>query len=214
MGELLLVGSVLFLIIAVLVLRRRPRLSWPDKLRRLHAGVARHAEWMAPDEVVRTVEQDYHDTQAWMAKAVLGGYVSFIKEAPIYFSGNYLKRQERAAAIYLETAGRGPRFTGRLETKSAIRVRCFASDGLSCILIDHQTERRMFTYEYWDKLLLLTQKLEGGALVYRMVYDPMAGRWKIDEFIQQLPLGWENKAMSDAPFPLDETLPVSFGRDL
>src|SRR5688572_27931147 len=156
MIEFAIVGLIVAMIV-VAVIARWSRTAQPIYLRRLHAGVNNKAEWMAPDDVVRAVETDYLDAQCWMADALLAGYIRFVKEAPQYFTGSYLKQQLHIADQQLR--GRGPRFIGVLRAHHYIRVRYFSDDGQTCYLVDLQTERRMATYDYWQLRRLHTQDL-------------------------------------------------------
>jgi hypothetical protein len=209
--EFAIIGLIIA-IIAVIVLRQRTRMTWPVALRRLHAGVNDKAEWMASDDVVQRVEADYLAAQRWMSEALLAGYVRFVNEAPAYFVGSYLKREQHNADVQMR--GPGPRLIGILRAHHHIHVRHFSDDGLSCYVVDQQTERRMATYDYWELRRLHTQDLGEGAYVYRMVYDRTADRWKIEELIQQLPMGWCAQAVSNPAIRLEQSLPIASGRDI
>jgi len=210
MLEFAIIG-LMIAIIAVVAIGRRKRVAWPGNLRRLHAGVNDKAEWMASDDVLQRVESDYLQAQRWMSEALLAGYTRFMSEAPNYFAGSYLKREQHNASIQIRK--RGPRLIGVLRAHHHIRIRHFSDDGLTCYVVDQQTERRMATYDYWQLRRLHTQDLGEGAYVCRMVYDRAARRWKIDEFIQQLPLGWCAEAVSNPAIRLERSLPTASGRD-
>lgn len=212
MLELVIICIVVLLIVFSLLSHRR-RVAWPGTLHRIHAGVIHRAEWMAPEEILRIVEDHYLIAQQWSAGALFVGYIKFLREAPRYFSGNYLKRQTKIADAQVKSLRSGVRFVGVLRAKHRIRVRHFSDDGLSCYLVDHQSVRLMVTYEYWQRRELHTQLLEPGAYVYRMIYDRASKRWKIDDLVQQLPRGWEERAMTTSVLPLDESLPIVSGRD-
>ncbi len=196
--------------IAAVIVSRRQRSVLPVSLRRLHAGVSNKAEWMASDDVRHRVETDYLEAQRWMSEALLAGYIRFMNEAGAYFTGSYLKREQRNADVQLRKSG--PRLIGILRAHHHIRVRHFSDDGLTCYVVDQQTERRMATYDYWQLRRLHTQDLGEGSYVYRMTYDRAAKRWKIEELIQQLPLGWS--AQSGSAIHLDKSLPIASGRDI
>src|SRR5258706_825847 len=189
MMETALISTIIVMIMIVAFSRRRRASVWATDLKRLHPGVSGKAEWMAPDDIVRSVELDYMEAQRWMTEVLLSGYTRYIREASDYFIGNYLKAQQRHAVLQMRK--RGPRLIGILRAHHYVRVRHFSDDGLSCLLVDHQTERRMATYDYWHLRRLHTQDLGEGAYVYRMIYDRAAKHWKIEELIQQLPSGWE-----------------------
>jgi hypothetical protein len=209
----LVIISVVILLIVMSMLAQRRRVAWPGTLHRVHAGVIHRAEWIAPVEILRIVEDHYLTAQQWSASALFEGYIKFLREAPYYFSGNYLKRQTKVADAQVKALRSGVRFVGILRTKHRIRVRHFSDDGLTCYLVDHQPVRLMVTYEYWQRRELHTQLLEPGAYVYRMVYDRSAKRWKIDDIVQQLPRGWEDHVMSTSVLPLDQSLSIASGRD-
>ncbi|MEP7289079.1 MAG: hypothetical protein ABI947_25270 [Chloroflexota bacterium] len=212
MTELMLVGLVVAVILAV-VLSHRRQITWSGNLRRLHAGVSHRAEWMAPDEIVRGVELDYLAAQRWHAEALLEGYLRLLGEAPRYLTGSYLKRQQKIIGMQQHSVKCGVHFVGVLHANHEVRARRFADDGLSCYLIDYQTSRHILTYQYGQVKLVNTQYLEPGAYVYRMVYERAAKRWKIEDLIQQVPRGWEQKVLSDTEIRLDESLPIAAGRD-
>jgi hypothetical protein len=204
--------ALIIAIIAVIAIGRRKRVLWPGKLQRLHAGVNDKAEWMASDDVLQCVESDYLQAQRWMSEALLAGYVRFMNEAPTYFSGDYLKREQHNARVQMRKTG--PRLIGVLRAHHHIRIRHFSDDGLSCYVLDQQTERRMATYDYWHLRRLHTQDLGEGAYVYRMVYDRTCQRWKIEEFVQQLPLGWCAETVANPAIRLERSLPIASGRDI
>jgi hypothetical protein len=54
--------------------------------------------------------------------------------------------------------------------------------------------------------------LGDGAVVYLMRYDALDRRWKIDAFVQELPLGW---GQHRTPRRIRElsALPTTVGRD-
>jgi hypothetical protein len=194
------------LVVAILKTRRK---SPAHPLRRLHAGVMNKAEWMAEDRVVDAVITDYLDAHHWMAEALFSGYVRFLHEAPLYLSGTFLKQQHDSVKTKIQQ--RSPRLIGVLRAHHHVRVRHFAEDGLSCLVIDSQSEQRMATYDYWEHQRLHTQDLGERTYVYRMVYDAKACRWKIEAFIQQLPMGWD---ASTSAIRLEDHLPEVSGRDL
>jgi hypothetical protein len=203
--------ALIVAIIGISVVIRRTRTGWPGNLHRLHAGVHNKAEWMAPDDIIHNVEMDYLSAHRWMAEALSTGYIRFLREAPLYFTGNYLKTQLHNANTQLRK--RGPRLLGILQAHHYIHVRHFSDDGLSCYVVDHQTRRRMITFDYWKMRKLHSQDLGEGVYVYRMIYIRAEKRWKIEELIQQLPMGW-GMQMSGATIRLDESLPHYKGRDI
>jgi len=79
-------------------------------------------------------------------------------------------------------------------------------------VVDHQSSRRMATYDYWSKLRIHTQDLGDGTIVYEMAYDKQAGRWKVDRDSQELPKGWR-RDHSSKRVRLLAALPNKIGRD-
>ncbi len=215
MTEPIVVVLIVALVLLIVLIRRRSPyrpVQWSDSLRRLHAGVSQKAEWMASNDVLQAVEDDYLAAQQWMAESLLAGYLRFLREAPTYLTGSYLAEQQKL--IQLQLRKRGPRLTGIIRAHHCVRVRHFSDDGLSCYVVDHQTERRMATYDYWQRRRVHTQDLGEGAYVYHMVYDRVARRWKINEFVQQLPSGWGHLGTANTPIRLEESLPIASGRDI
>ncbi len=211
MNELDLVAIVIVLVyVACITARRRTNITPP--LQRLHPGVANRAEWMAPRETVERVQADYLAAQGWALETILTSYPVYLRELPRYFTGAALAEQVRAVAGTLQQ--HGPRFVGVLRAHHQLQVRRFSEDGLSCCLLDHQSERRMATYDYWTKRRLHTQDLGSGVYVYLMVFDPITARWKIARLIQQLPADWESGGRARIPIRLTHDLPVAAGRDL
>jgi hypothetical protein len=169
---------------------------------------------MAPDDVIHAVEADYVHAQRWMAETMLAGYAKFSDEAPRYFTGTHLKRQQKLAALHLKSNPRGQRYIGVIHCEHKIRVRHFSDDGLVCYLLDRQSNRTVVTYDYPCLHPLGSQALDQGAYVYRMIFDRKERHWKIEDFVQQLPLGWEDQVISSDNIRLDESLPAAAGRDL
>jgi len=211
MNEIDLVAIVIALVyVACVMARRRTTETLP--LQRLHSGVAGRAEWTAPHQTLQRVEADYLAAQQWALETLLTSHSLYLRELPRYFAGQALAEQAHIIAGTLRR--RGPRLVGALRAHHQVQVRRFAEDGLSCCLLDHQSERRMATYDYWTKRRLHTQDLGSGVYVYLMVYDPVGARWKIARLIQQLPAGWEGRPRSGIPIRLTDELPVAAGRDL
>jgi hypothetical protein len=208
-NEVTLIGIVLGLIMmGIVARRRRPRTS--ETLQRLHPGVAHKAEWMASETTVQRVTADYLAAQQWVGDMQLADCFACLREVGRYFSGALLRDHQKMLARQL--AQSRVRLVGVLRAHHQITVRRFSDDGLSCLLIDRQSERRMATYNYWTKQRVHTQDLGGGALVYRMMFDRATGRWKIDEFIQQLPIGWET--LPGSTLRITDALPEAAGRDI
>lgn len=211
MNDIDLVAIVIALVYVACVTARRRGTPSPS-LERLHPGVAHRAEWIAPRETLARVEADYLAAQQWALETLLTDHLTYLRELPRYFCGKALTEQIRSIAGTLQRPG--PRLVGALRAHHQIQVRRFSEDGLSCCLLDHQSERRMATYDYWTKRRLHTQDLGQGVYVYLMVYDQASARWKIAQLIQQLPNGWEGGGRTGIPIRLTDELPVAAGRDL
>lgn len=183
----LFVVSVLLL--AVLIARHgRSRMSRFTKLRRIHAGVFQKAEWMAPDTVLLQVRSDYLGALQWLQDSALKDWTHRLTHAPLYLSGMFLKRHQHV--LKKSTTLQGPQCIGILRADHQVDVRYFSEDGERCLVIDNQTQRRMATYDLASRERVHTQDLGSCVMVYQMVYDTHARRWKIDAFIQELPQGW------------------------
>src|SRR5436190_8915358 len=111
----------------LLALNGKNVVLWGRKLRRLHAGVARRAEWMAPDDVVEQVRRDYLHIIEWLESAPFLDHPRH--RAPDYLTGDYLRRYHRLTSI-------PARFTGVLIAQHTILVRRFSEDGMRCLVID------------------------------------------------------------------------------
>lgn len=165
------------------VLGREP-IPWTYRLRRIHAGVSHKAEWIAPDDVVRQVNSDYLSAVGWLAGATIGEQTHC---APQYLTGRFLTRFQ--TIINYHSSPRRPHFIGIMTARHHLQVRHFSADGCRCIVVDCQTERRLESRQLIDRGWTLAQDLGDGALVFQMCYDTSARRWKIEQFIQELPAG-------------------------
>jgi hypothetical protein len=154
-------------------------------MRRVKAGSTEKHEWMAPDEVVDKVRSDYMTATRWLGDNVLSSWQQQWMLAPYYMSGLFLKRFQTLVTQY--RAGRMPRAVGVLRADHAVTVRSFSEDGERCAVIDRQTLRRMATYESRTHARVMTQDLGDGVVVYQMRFDANDNRWKLDEFMQELP---------------------------
>ncbi len=179
-------------------------------MRRVQAGVARAAEWMAPDEVVKQVRQDYLAAARWLQDHMLSSWQAQAKDASMVFSGAYLKRFQ-AILTHYRAAG-FPRGIGVLRADHEVTVRQFSEDGERCLVVDQQAQRRMATYDARRHERIATQDLGDCAVVFQMRYDPVMERWKIDEFIQELPLGWGRHRAARRIRELSR-MPTEIGRD-
>jgi hypothetical protein len=200
----------LIAIAIIMAMHSRGQVPWLPKMRRVRAGVARKAEWMAPDEVVDKVRTDYLTATRWLSDNVLSSWQQQWMLAPYYMSGLYLKRFQALVTQY--RSGRMPRAVGVLRADHHITVRSFSGDGERCLVVDLQSLRRMATYDPRSHTRILTQDLGDGAVVYQMRYDAADGRWKLDEFIQELPAGW-GMPSTGARIRELAALPTPIGRD-
>ncbi len=211
----MLIAIIVALGVVLLILwLAAPRtVPWVDHLTRLNAGMGSRAEWMAPSQVVEDVISDYRATLDWL-ETCAAHWGRFAEGLERYTSGSYLKFQRRALASLVNAR---PRLAVSLSAQHAYAVRHFTPDGLRCLLIDRQTERRLTTSGYWDSQPLPAQLMDDTALVFQMHYDQTDKRWKIERLIQELPLGsfeiGEAAFGKKARVRLAATLPVAAGRD-
>jgi len=162
------------------------QVPWSKHLKRVHAGTAAHGEWLAPEAVLEQVKVHYRETIHWL-QDIASDPGNTIENAADYLSGDMLRRFERQIQ-YRQTTPLF--FVGVLRADHEIDVRYFSSDGQSCLVVDHQTEQRIATYDAETHHRILTQDMGESTLVYRMIYDLDDERWKLDEFVQTLPFGW------------------------
>ena len=167
------------------------QLPWRAKMRQLR--VAEKAEWMAPDEVVEQVRAHYLEAVAWMSETMLSSWAQQWAQSPHYLNGSYLKRQRNL--ILSERARKRVQFVGVKRANHVVEVRQFSENGSFCLVIDTQTQCRMATYNRRTHERLHTQDLGDGVVVYAMRYDAEGERWKIDSFVQELPVGWRMGAV-------------------
>jgi hypothetical protein len=176
--------------VVIMSLNGKNRVPWSNKLRRLHVSVP---EWMAPAPVVKQVRNDYLGALDWLQASALKSFSHQSAAAPLYLSGRQLRRHRTIIQQYQNIAP--PQVVAVLRADHRVYVRRFSEDGERCLVIDQQTQRRMATYDYERQSRLHTQDLGDSTLVYEMVYDLNARRWKIDSFIQQLPAGWDSPSV-------------------
>lgn len=209
----MVVAACCFCIVAIAIImamNSRGEVPWGNRMRRIHAGVASKAEWMAPDEVVQQVTANYLTAVRWLHDQMLSASVQQMNAAPIYLSGAYLKRFATVVSSYRNKGL--PRFLGVLRADHTVTVRSFSEDGERCLVVDQQAQRRMATYASRSHERIGTQDLGDGAVVYKMVYDRVDNRWKIDEFVQELPSGWGQRKAARHLREL-ALMPSTIGRD-
>jgi TPR repeat protein len=169
-------------------------------MRLVLSGSARIVEWMAPEDVLRAVRRDYLEAVEWLHQAERDG-----RQPQRFLTGAMLV----GAAQRLWTRANTPLFIGALRADHRLVVRRFSEGGESCIIIDHQTQRRMATYHSRTDQRAATQDLGDAAVVYQMNYDQSDGRWKLAAFVQELPRGWERHSIEGARGWLVEVYAVS-----
>lgn len=185
------------------------QVPWSSEMRRVHAGKARRAEWMAPEQVVHEVRQNFLEAVTWLHE---GGLPVFEPQwtSPQYFlTGEALSHHERAVVQYRQDRVR--KFAAVLRMHHQVLVRRFSKDGRRCLIVDYQSERRMATYDVRRQLRLHTQDLGSGVVVYRMAYHPRDQRWKIEAFVQELPAAWGKR--SQPRIEEVQFMPPAEGRD-
>jgi hypothetical protein len=207
LAELLLVFGVLLLVAWAFAPRGVP---WANQLVRLRPGQGRQAEWMAPPEVARAVRRDYRAALAWLAECA-NDWGRCARELDKFAAGAYQQRQIAVLDNLART--RGPRLAARLRARHILSVRHFSADGLQCLLIDRQTERRMLTRGYWGSSQHRQQRLPDATLVWQMAYDLRQRRWKIQAFVQALPPQGATSAPLGVPVTVSAVLPAAKGRD-
>jgi hypothetical protein len=179
-------------------------------MRRIRAGAARKAEWMAPDDVVQEVREHYLEAIHWLHDSATSTLGQQWSSAAYYLTGACLRRHQQILMNY--RTGGLPNCYGVLRADHFVQVRQFSEDGERCLIIDRQTQRRMATYNSRTRARVMTQDLGSGAVVYVMVYTAKERRWKIDSLVQELPLGWGNHR-AQPRIQEHATLPGAIGRD-
>jgi hypothetical protein len=202
---------VFLIAVGVVTFTGQRAVPWASRLRRVNAGVARRAEWMAPQPTVDAVRQDYMCAMRWLPESELQGWSEQWATAPYYLSGSLLKRYQEILKHH--RTGSPPRYIGIMQCTHNIQIRHFSDDGERCLVIDHQSDRRMVTCNYRTRAPINTQKLGDGTIVYEMLYDRQSASWKVDRYVQELPAGWYVNGHSPRKLRLFSTLPPTAGRD-
>lgn len=169
-------------------------------MRLVLSSKTRMVEWMAPEDVLRAVRQDYLEAIEWLYHVERDG-----RQPQRFITGAMLVN----VAQRIWTRANTPSFTGALRADHRLVVRRFSEGGESCIIIDHQTQRRMATYHGRTGQRAATQDLGDASVVYHMNYDQSDGRWKIAAFVQELPRGWERRSAEGARGWLVEAFSIS-----
>lgn len=206
-----LIGAIALLVILIGLawLSTSEVVPWVDRMERVNLG-NNVREWLAPVEVCQQVMADYQQAITFTRKALRQGWIPYGRVLDEYATGNYLREQRQRLEKRLRRDRL--RLIDILDAQHELRVRHFSDDGLACILLDYQTARRLRIYEYWTRRLIQTLTLDDTIYVYQMVYDHESRRWKIAEFIQELPA---RIALMALHHPLSELLPhiSAAGRD-
>lgn len=185
--SLLLIFGFIFL---VMLLNTERRVPWVDDLKRVNAGVPKVAEWTAPEGVIDQVRQDYLASANWLHDASLSSYPQQVETAPRYLSSAFLKYY-RAQLDREQHAP--PLLVGVLRAMHHVDVRHFSESGEHCLVVDTQTERRITTYIRQTHERVANQHIPSTTLVFTMQYDNQDNRWKIAQFVQELPIGWQKR---------------------
>jgi hypothetical protein len=201
--------AAIILAVIILMASNAGKLPWLNKMRRLQTG-SDMVDWMAPDGVVQKVKLDYMLGVEWMQSSPVMPFPQQWRGAPEYLTGAFLRRYQQI--LIRQRNERAPLCYGVLRADHDLDVRGFSADGSRCWLIDHQSGRRIATYQTESHERLHTQDMGDGAVVMQMRYDSDHHRWKIEALIQELPTGWERrKKLSLSPEHL--ALPRRLGRD-
>lgn len=195
---------LLVVLAAVIYLTSQSALvPWAQTMKRLNPGVANRAEWMAPNPVVQRVKQDYLAFYDYATQTLPEGWVPYLRDLNRFLCGDMLREQRQNINARLQN-DRG-RVFDVLRANHRVEVRNFSADGLTCVLIDYQTERRLATYDYRSHSRIHTQDMGEVSYVFKMAFREE--RWKIAEYIQTLPPG------SGQANWMEINLPHTVGRD-
>lgn len=158
-------------------------MHWLPKLRSINAGNGRYA----PIDTAKSVCDDYISAIHWLGHSVLMDWSLQWSMAPLYLSGVFLKRYQ--AILKQQCVGPSPRYVGVLRCIHEVEVRHFSEDGERCLIVDRQSSRRMATYDFWTHTRQATQDMGDGIVVFEMVYTKQLHRWRVTNFVQELPAG-------------------------
>lgn len=197
-------------VVVIMSYNNSSQVPWISKMRRLHAGSHRKGEWMAPDEVVKQVVDHYLASFRWMDESLFMPLTHRWASAPLYLAGTALQRHRQILSSFRHSGL--PRCVGVLRCDQQIEVRSFSEDGECCVVVDHQTQRRMTTYDTHTQARIFTQDLGEGTVVYKLKYDLRDRRWKIESLVQELPLGWD-KPGTRRQIQEFSSYPMLIGRD-
>lgn len=202
---------IIFLLILASRFSQNDIVPWLDEMQRTRPKGAGYAEWLATEDIMQDVMQHYMEYIEFAQETLLTGWVRYYHGIRQYLAGDYLQLQLRNLEARLRVDN--VRLIDILRANHDLRIRDFGDDGLTCLLLDYQTERRLATYHYWNKRRVHTQQLDDCICVYRMRYDRLNRRWKITEYIQELPAHHYPEALEGPIDTLDNALPPTLGRD-
>lgn len=205
---------VFFIIIGIIIglnfFSRSDVVPWLDKMRRVKIGEGR-PEWLVPESVMHTVIQHYQEYIEFAQQNLLKGWVGYTRALTTYMHGEMLTAQLKILDARLHQDDL--RLIDILRASHRVHVRNFNNDGLTCLLVDYQTERRLATYHYWTQRRVHTQHLEDAILIYQMQFDSANERWKLANFIQELPPHHYQQTVEGSLDTLENNLPPFLGRD-
>jgi hypothetical protein len=200
---------VLIVVAVIFSLSGARHVPWANKLRRSPSST-NNTEWIAPEEVAQRIKLDYMAAIHWLYHSAFQDWAKQWSNAPHYLAGLQLQRHQKILNNLRSTLA--PRYIGILRSQHDIEVQYFSADGERCLVLDWQQSRHMSTYDTFTHEFVQSQDLGEGTLVFQMRYDAQARRWKIEQFIQELPLGWTSFGLSRKIKPFS-TMPSTLGRD-
>ncbi len=211
MGWIIVAVVLIVILVVVGMTTRSDVVPWLNHMRRVKQKGAFHPEWIAPEDIMQTVVEHYMQYIEFAQETLMSGWTKYYHGLSNYLSGDYLRLQTDNIDARLRKDDL--RLIDILRANHEVRVRDFGNDGLSCLLLDFQTERRLATYHYWSKRRIHTQHLDDVICVYRMHFDQLNQRWKIADYIQELPSHYYIQALQGPIDTLDNALPPILGRD-
>ena len=157
---------------------------WADEMTQDADG-----QWWPPDEVVEMVKENYNEGLA-VYKAFMGDtrppdLDSFEEAAPTYFSGEYLN----AYIAYLDSVRVGDRSVGLCEWDLCLlSAQEFGADGLECNLsVACQDGTCVEIDPVTGDQTSVPDMPHSGLSLYRMIYNPSDGHWKINHLVEYVP---------------------------
>lgn len=198
---------IVLVVAGIMSLSGARRVEWANKLRRRSHEPDIEPEWIAPDQIIQRICDDYLVASEWLNGSALEPWSKQWALASVFLAGIQLQRHQKILTR-LRT-GRISRFVGIMACTHELDVRYFSEDGERCLVIDRQYHRRITTYDVQKYVALQTQDMQSGMVVYQMVYDSAAQRWKIEAYIQELPLNVPPAGTNDK-VRFTNTLPVAW----